>query len=72
MRTFCQYIPEALFEKFTLNVDVYVSRNNRLAHFPITKSLLSYDKHEDIIAFIYKNGPKQKFILIIIKRFILD
>ena len=62
MKTFCVYIQEAFRKKLDLKVSVCVSKKKKFVHFGFEKCLLSYDKSDEILAFIFKQWSKKKML----------
>ena len=52
MRVFCGHIKKAVFSRFNLEIDVFVSRRKRLVHFAFPQPLMGYSFYRDLIYFV--------------------
>ena len=61
MNSFCRWIRSSLFQKFEIEVDVYVSKKKKLLHLSFLKPLVSYPFFEELIDFL-KNYWQKIFL----------
>ena len=61
MNNFCRWIRSSLFQKFKIEVHVYVSKKKKLLHLSFLKPLVSYPFFEELTDFI-KNYWQKIFL----------
>ena len=54
MKVFSCYLKQALHEKFSLDADVFVSKNKRHVHIAFKIPISEYDSFDKVIDFISK------------------
>ena len=72
MNDFCRNLRHSFIGKFEIDVDVYVSKKNKLVHISFVKPLISYVFFGDIVKFIRSYWQKRKYFFRDILLFIRD
>ena len=72
MNDFCRNLRHSFIGKFEIDVDVYVSKKNKLVHISFVKPLISYVFFGDIVKFIRSYRQKRKYFFRDILLFIRD
>ena len=57
---FCHYLKDALFKKFSLSVDVFVSRRKKHVHIAFKIPISEYESFDDLIDFLSNEWEKRK------------
>ena len=59
MRVFCHYLKQALYEKFSLDVDVFCLKK-RYVHLAFKLSMSDYESFDKVIEFVSGHWEKRK------------
>ena len=63
MKVFCCYLKEALCDKFSLDVDVFVSRKKHHVHIAFKIPISEYESSDKLIEFLLKEWEKRNIYL---------
>ena len=60
MNSFCRKLGQFLFEKFDIEVDVFVSKKKKLVHMSLIKPLISYEFFKEKVEQIRRYWSERK------------
>ena len=60
MSNFCRNLSDALYSKFNLDIDVFVSKKKKLVHLSLRNPLMTYLNYKEIPTFIARHWKERK------------
>ena len=57
---FCQCFSDSIFRKFSIEVEVFVSKKNKIVYIAFEKALMPYSFFDEIISFIEQYWSRRK------------